>query len=202
VYRLGGRFGVGHVVDVLRGAQKERILQLGHDRLSTYGVGADATVDHWRGLLQQLVHRGYLEQQMGQYPVLQLASAARPVLRGEQTIMLARPRVRVVREEPGRERRKRGKRGEPSAGMTLDRMGLLSGDDLAVAEALFVALRELRREIADREGVPPYVVFHDATLRQMATARPSTEGEMLDIGGVGERKLEKYGAEFLRLTRR
>jgi ATP-dependent DNA helicase RecQ len=206
VYRLGGRFGVVHVVDVLRGAQKERIAQLGHDRLSTYGIGAEASVDHWRSLLQQLVHRGYLEQEMGQYPVLKLAPAARPLLRGEETIMLARPRVRVAREdEPGRARKKRGKRTAAplwAAGSAVggDAAGVeLSGDDLAAAEALFEGLRALRREIADREGVPPYVVFHDATLREMAVARPASEEEMLDIGGVGERKLEKYGAEFLAL---
>jgi ATP-dependent DNA helicase RecQ len=207
VYWLGGRFGAVHVVDVLRGAQKERIVQLGHDRLSTYGVGADASVDHWRGLLQQLVHRGYLEQEMGQYPVLKLAPAARPLLRGEETIMLARPRVRVASEDdPGRGRKKRGKRGAAAplwaagSGVGGDAVGVeLSGDDLVAAEALFEALRALRREIADREGVPAYVIFHDATLREMAVARPATEEEMLDIGGVGERKLEKYGAEFLAL---
>ena len=144
---------------------------------------------------------------MGQYPVLKLAPAARPLLRGEETIMLARPRVRVAREdEPGRGRKKRGKRGAApplwvaGSGTGGDAGAVeLSGDDLAAAEALFEDLRALRREIADREGVPPYVVFHDATLREMAVARPATEEEMLDIGGVGERKLEKYGAEFLGL---
>ena len=111
VYRLGGRFGVGHVVDVLRGSQKERILELRHDRLSTYGIGADVSLDGWRSLVQQLVHRGYLEQEMGQYPVLKLTAAAMPVLRGAETLMLARPRVRVERpEDRNGHRKRRGRR--------------------------------------------------------------------------------------------
>ncbi len=117
VYRLGGRFGAGHVVDVLRGSEKQRILDLRHDRLSTYGVGADVSVDAWRSLLQQLVHLGYLYQEMGQYPVLKLTPTAMPVLRGEETLMLARPRVKVARsEEPrGRGRRAKGAAGRAAA---------------------------------------------------------------------------------------
>jgi ATP-dependent DNA helicase RecQ len=193
VYRLGGRFGVGHVIDVLRGSQKERVFELGHDRLSTYGIGADASVDAWRSLLQQLVHRGYLVQEMGQYPVIRLAQAAMPVLRGAETLMLARPRVKVSRAEDGGGRKRRSRRAAQG--------DLGTGAQSAVDDELFEALRALRREIADREGVPPYVVFHDATLREMAAARPLSEGELLDVGGVGEKKLEKYGAEFLRLLR-
>ena len=192
VYRLGGRFGVGHVVDVLRGSQKERIIELGHDRLSTYGIGADVSVDGWRSLAQQLVHRGYLEQEMGQYPVLKLTPAAMPVLRGAETLMLARPRVRVERPEDGNgHRKRRGRRAVQT--------GLATGALDTVDDELFDALRALRREIADREGVPAYVIFHDATLREMAAVRPTTADGLLDIGGVGERKLEKYGPEFLRL---
>jgi ATP-dependent DNA helicase RecQ len=190
VYRLGGRFGAGHVVDVLRGSEKQRVLELGHDRLSTYGVGADRSAEAWRSLLQQLVHRGYLDQEMGQYPVLKLTPAAVPVLRGEETLMLARPRVRVVRPEeervPGRRRRK----GVAAAAGAVD-------DD-----ALFERLRALRSEIARREHVPAYIIFQDSTLREMAATRPDTEGRLLAVSGVGERKLEKYGDEFLALLRR
>jgi ATP-dependent DNA helicase RecQ len=190
VYRLGGRFGAGHVVDVLRGSEKQRVLELGHDRLSTHGVGADRSAEAWRSLLQQLVHRGYLNQEMGQYPVLKLTPAAMPVLRGEETLMLARPRVRVVRPEeeraPGKRRRK------PVAAA----VGAVDDD------ALFERLRALRSEIARREHVPAYIIFQDSTLREMAATRPDTAGRLLAVSGVGERKLEKYGDEFLALLGR
>ena len=203
VYRLGGRFGAGHVVDVLRGSEKQRIFDLGHDRLSTYGIGADVSVEGWRSLLQQLVHLGFLYQEIGQYPVLKLTAAAMPVLRGTETLMLARPRVRVARPEARREkgRPRRGaagtgiRRGEGATGDPLpDHDGGRVDDD-----ALFEELRMLRRKIAEREEVPAYVIFHDATLREMASARPATEDQLLGIGGVGARKLEKYGGEFLAL---
>jgi ATP-dependent DNA helicase RecQ len=191
VYRLGGRFGAGHVVDVLRGSEKQRIFELGHDRLSTYGIGADVSVDGWRSLLQQLVHLGHLYQEMGQYPVLTLRPAAMPVLRGEETLMLARPRVRVARpEEPAGGRKRRGRRSGAGAAV--------EGGE---GDALFEALRTLRRQIADREDVPAYVIFHDATLREMAAARPAGEADLLEVGGVGQKKLEKYGSEFLELLR-
>ncbi len=201
VFRLGGRFGALHIVDVLRGSQKERILQLGHDRLSTYGIGADVTVEAWRSLLQQLVHRGYLEQEMGKYPVLKLTPAALPVLRGQESVQLARPRVRVAHDGGGAgsgsrggrggKRRRGGSQGALDTGVTAD-----------IDDELFEALRALRREIAEREGVPAYIVFQDATLREMAVLRPTTEDELLGINGVGERKLEKYGAEFLAVLTR
>jgi ATP-dependent DNA helicase RecQ len=199
VYRLGGRFGAGHVVDVLRGSDKARIFELGHERLSTYGIGADSSVDHWRSLLQQLVHRGYLEQEMGRFPVLKLTPAAVPVLRGGETLLLARARVRVAGPDgadqagAGKRKRRRGGAGMGTGGSTAGGAAP-AGDD-----ALFEELRALRRAIADREGVPAYVIFHDATLREMAVARPASDEELLDISGVGQRKCEKYGAEFLAL---
>ena len=170
VFRLGERFGVGHVVDVLRGSEKQRIIDLRHDRLSTFGIGADLSVDVWRSLLQQLVHLGYLRQEMGQYPVLKLTPAAAPVLRGKETLMLARPRVKVVRAEEPRAKRRRSKVAGTGA----------VGDD-----ALFEELRELRRHIAERERLPAYVIFHDATLREMAAVRPTTGVELLGITAWG-----------------
>jgi ATP-dependent DNA helicase RecQ len=220
VYRLGGRFGAGHVVDVLRGSEKQRIFDLGHDRLSTYGIGADVSVDGWRSLLQQLVHLGFLYQEIGQYPVLKLTPAAMPVLRGKETLMLARPRVRVARPEKEREKGRRrkgvagagawgtakGAAGRAGAGTDVDFTAGDSwpgGDDGGPdGDALFDELRALRRQIADREDVPAYVIFHDATLREMAAARPANEDELLEISGVGARKLDKYGGEFLDLLRR
>ena len=193
VFRLGERFGVGHVVDVLRGSEKQRITDLRHDRLSTFGIGADLSADAWRSLLQQLVHLGYLRQEMGQYPVLKLTPAATPVLRGEETLMLARPRAKpAYAGEPRAKRRRSRVAGTGAVGDSGD-----AGDD-----ALFEELRALRRQIAERERLPAYVIFHDATLRDMAAARPTTGVELLGISGVGARKLVKYGGEFLAVLRR
>lgn len=187
VYRLGGRFGMGHVIEVLRGSKNRRVMELGHDKLSTYGIGAELGVDAWRSLLRQLIHLGYLEQKMGRFPVLEIAPAARGLLRGETSVMLARPRVRPVRD------------GVAAHG------GVERGDDGGFGtdgdEAVFERLRRLRIEISRREGLPAYVIFHDSTLRQMAAIRPSTPGELLEVSGVGRRKLEKYGEEFLAAVR-
>lgn len=223
VYRTGGRFGVGHVVDVLRGSQNQRIVSLGHERLSTYGIGADRSAPAWRSLLRQLVHLGYLRQDMGEYPVLKLTPAAAPLLRGEVELRLACPRVRSTTEvevaaadteaaaavraaqggRRGAKRRRSGTRAGEGLPPRTAAEGEADGDGMGRPEddVLFEALRVLRRRIADREGVPAYVIFHDATLREMAVSRPATLGEFLDVGGVGERKLEKYGEEFLALIR-
>ncbi len=137
---------------------------------------------------------------MGEYPVLKLTAAAGPLLRGEETLMLAATaraggrRRRSPRPASGRGAARRG-RGAARGRLRGRRAGGLGRE--ADDEALFEELRTLRRAIADREGVPAYVIFHDATLREMAVARPQTLDEMLDVGGVGERKLEKYGEEFL-----
>jgi ATP-dependent DNA helicase RecQ len=197
VYRLGERFGLMHVIDVLRGSEKQRIFDLHHDRLSTYGIGADLSVDAWRSLLHQLIHLGYLRQEMSQYPVLQLTPAAAPVLRGKQELMLAKPRVRVPKES-SRDRERRRKKG------ALFATGALGADATTATgdEALFEELRALRREIAQRENVPPYVVFHDTALREMSASCPTTPEELLLITGVGEVKLERFGEEFLALLQR
>ncbi|MBN1319670.1 MAG: RecQ family ATP-dependent DNA helicase [Thermoleophilia bacterium] len=213
VYRTGERFGVGHVVDVLRGSQNQRIVALGHERLSTYGIGADRSAEAWRSLLRQLVHLGYLRQGMGEYPVLELTPAAAPLLRGEVELRLARPRVRSAAETEAAVAAKEAKAGE--RGAKRRRGGAGTGDGMVLGpaverdaagqardNALFEELRALRRRIAEREGVPAYVIFHDATLREMASSRPATPGELLGVNGVGERKLDKYGEEFLALLRR
>jgi ATP-dependent DNA helicase RecQ len=181
VYRVGQRFGMGHVIDVLRGSRNERISELGHDRLSTYGIGSALGRDEWGSIIRQLVHLGFLEQDLARYSVLRLTEAARPLLRGEQTLTLARPRLRPVSAK------------KPKKGDGTGRGGPGPKDDL------FQALRALRKEIANREGVPPFVVFGDATLTEMAARRPKDAGELLRISGVGQHKLGKYGAEFLRV---
>jgi ATP-dependent DNA helicase RecQ len=178
VYRVGQRFGMGHVIDVLRGAGSQRIQSLGHDRLSTYGIGRDRSAEAWGSLLRQLVHLGYLEQDMANYSVLKLTAAARPLLRGEEPLVLARPRVRVAARPA-----KKG-RGE-----------------LVYDEGLFAALRALRKRLADEAGVPPFVVFGDATLAEMAARRPATAEELLQVSGVGAHKLGRYGSFFLEAIR-
>jgi len=183
VYRVGQRFGAGQVVDVLRGAETERIARLGHDRLSTYGIGADQSREHWLDLVRQLVHLGYLTQDVAQYSVLRLTPAAGDLLRGETTLELAVPRVRLVG----------GRSGSSRASRRSTQAAELGPDD----EALFERLRDLRRSLAATAGVPAYVVFNDATLREMAVVRPADEAALLAVNGVGATKLERYGSAFL-----
>jgi len=175
VYRVGERFGIKHVVDVLRGADTERVRSLGHDKLSTYGIGAELSEPEWTSIVRQLIHRGLLNQDIAHYSVLKLTEQARPVLKGEEQLVLARPRIKT----------KAKKRSRAAA-------GLEPGD-----EGLFEALRALRKSLAEEQGVPPYVVFGDATLVEMAQRRPASDEELMMITGVGEKKLQRYGAEFL-----
>ena len=183
VYRSGQRFGISHVVDVLRGTESEKVLSYGHDRLSTFGIGADFSRDHWQSLLRQLIHRGYLAQDIARFSALRLTEAARPLLRGEQTLILATPRTRV----PTKKQR--------LAATRATRAGELAG--LPVDERLFGRLRALRKRLADEQNVPAYVVFSDATLAEMAARRPATYAELLAVSGVGQAKLERYGDVFL-----
>jgi ATP-dependent DNA helicase RecQ len=176
VFRVGQRFGLGHVVDVLRGARSERIRELGHDRLSTYGLGMEQSAEAWTGLIRQLIHHGYLVQDVARYSVLTLSEAARPLLRGEERLVLAKPRLRV--------------KVQPKKGKA--RIGNLDYD-----EALFERLRAVRKRLADAEGVPPFVIFADATLAEMAALMPSDETGLLAVSGVGKHKLRRFGGEFL-----
>jgi ATP-dependent DNA helicase RecQ len=176
VYRVGQRFGVGHVVAVLRGADNERIRTLNHQLLSTYGIGSDRSEHDWMSLIRQLIHHGYLIQDIAEYSVLKLTEAARPLLRGELPLQLARPRVRE-------QTRKKRPKPESAAG--------------AYDEMLFDQLRAVRKRLADAQGVPPYIIFGDASLLQMAREQPLDDDSLLAIVGVGRHKLEKYGAAFL-----
>ena len=177
VFRVGQRFGLRHVIDVLRGADTDRIRTLGHAGLSTYGIGSDKSEQEWTSIIRQLIHHGYLMQDLANYSVLRLTPAARPLLRGEIRLELAKPRIR--------ETLKKAKRSKAPAGLD-------AGDEL-----LFDELRRLRKALADAEGKPPYIVFGDATLVQMARQKPLDEKELLGISGVGQAKLERYGADFL-----
>jgi ATP-dependent DNA helicase RecQ len=175
VYRVGERFGIKHVVDVLRGANTERVRSLGHDKLSTYGIGAELSDAEWTSIVRQLIHRGLLTQDIAHYSVLKLTEQARPVLKGKEQLVLARPRIKT----------KAKKRSRAAVG--------LEPED----EGLFEALRALRKSLAEEQGVPPYVVFGDATLVEMAQRKPSSDEELMMITGVGEKKLQRYGTDFL-----
>jgi ATP-dependent DNA helicase RecQ len=185
VYRTGQRFGAAHLIDVLRGVQTERVRQFGHDRVSTYGVGSDLDPKQWKSVFRQLVGGGLLEVDSAGHGGLRLGAAAKPVLRGEQAL--------VLREDDApRKSRDRGPRGGGrSAGAAP--VAELSPDDVAV----FEALRSLRAELAREQNLPAYVIFHDATLREMATHRPGNLDELGEINGVGASKLERYGERML-----
>ena len=176
VYRVGERFGARHVIDVLRGAKVQRILDLHHNELSTYGIGTDLSTAEWDNILRQLIHLGYLVQDFTRFGALGLAPSARSVLKGETQVTLGRPRDVAKVEEKSRRR---------------------SGAGEGAHRALFEELRGVRKQIADEAGVPPFVVFSDATLLELAKTRPSCERELLSITGIGEHKLRKYGARFL-----
>ncbi|MCG6900772.1 MAG: DNA helicase RecQ [Gammaproteobacteria bacterium] len=176
VYRLGQSFGIAYVVDVLRGADNERIRSRHHQQLSTYGLGSDRSEQEWTSIFRQLIHHGYLIQDIANYSVLKLTEAARPLLRGEQTLQLAKPRIRE---------------------QTRNKRPLATAAHGPYDELLFDHLRALRKHIAEIQGVPPYVVFGDASLVQMARDKPAAAEEFLAITGVGQHKLEKYGGDFL-----
>ncbi|MFT8212137.1 MAG: ATP-dependent DNA helicase RecQ [Symbiopectobacterium sp.] len=176
VYRVGQRFGLGYVVEVLRGANNQRIREWGHDKLPVYGIGREQSHEHWVSVLRQLIHLGFLTQNIALHSAVQLTESARPVLRGEIPLQLAAPRV--VNLEP--------KANQKSYTGLYDRK-------------LFAKLRKLRKAIADEGDIPPYVVFSDATLLEMADRLPVTASELLTINGVGQRKLERFGTPFMSL---
>ena len=187
VYRLWERdgygYGVGYVIDVLRGSENEKVVTRGHDALSTYGIGAEYSRDHWQSLIRQLIHRGYLVQDITRFSALRLTEAARPLLRGDHTLVMAKPRVRV----PTKKQRVRAAR----AGRAAELAGL------PVDEELYEELRAVRKQLADAQNVPAYVVFSDATLAEMAARKPATGAQLLEVNGVGQTKLERYGEAFL-----
>ena len=183
VYRLRQGFGMGHVIDVLRGVENEKVLNGGHDQLSTFGIGRELGHGAWQSLLRQLIHRGYLTQDIARYSVLKLTPAARRLLRGDETLVLAKPRTRV----PTAKDRRATERAARAAGLA----------DLEVDDGLFRHLRALRKQLADEQGVPAYVVFNDATLAEMAARKPGTYVDLLEVAGVGQTKLQRYGDAFL-----
>ncbi len=184
VYRTGQRFGAGHVVDVLRGADTARVRQHRHDRQSTFGIGADLSVVQWRSVVRQLMVQGYLLADPERYGALRLTGSSRALLRGEVALPL---REEVRRAPPSRA-------PVPAAGGDGEPMG-------EADQALWEALRAARRTLADDQGVPPFVIFHDSTLWGMVALRPRSAEQMLRVSGVGAAKLERYGAHFLEVIR-
>ncbi|MBT4520433.1 MAG: ATP-dependent DNA helicase RecQ, partial [Halieaceae bacterium] len=174
-YRTGQRFGVNHLVDVLRGAETDKIRQFNHNNLPTYGVGRDLDNNQWRSVFRQLVARGYLTVDLERFGALKLEQTCKPLLRGEQTIDL--------RRDP--KQKKTAKRQTKSP---------LPHD---IDITLWELLRDHRRELAEAQGVPPYVIFHDSTLQEMCVTVPQSLTQFSDLNGVGQRKLDKYGATFL-----
>ncbi len=176
VYRTGQYFGITHVVEVLRGAQTARVKSLGHDQLSTFGIGKDKSTEHWFSIARQLIHCGLLMQNLTRGSALQLTEAARTVLKSENSLMLAVPRLQLVKTTAKQKRR--------SVSANAD-------------SKLFAKLRHLRKQIADHENLPPYVIFSDVSLSEMSELMPTNDSQFLSITGVGHIKLDKYGEEFL-----
>lgn len=178
IYRARQRFGLGYIVDVLRGSNNQRIREYGHDKLAVYGIGKDKSQEHWVSVLRQLIHLGLITQNIANYSALQLTESARPVLRGEVPLQLAVPRIQNIKP----------RQTARSYGGNYDKK-------------LFAKLRKLRKSIADEENIPPFVVFNDATLIEMAEQCPVRANDLLLINGVGERKLERFGDAFMALIR-
>ena len=190
IYRFrqqgGLRFGAGHLLDVLRGKATDKVAQYGHERLSTFGIGADVSEAQWRSVLRQLIALGHLRAE-GEWNTLALTESAREVLRGAVPVRLRLP-VEAPRRTKAAARSGRSAAGKPPP-LPLN----------ASATKLFTDLKAWRAEVASEHNLPAYIVFHDATLAEMARERPATLDALAGISGVGAKKLEAYGAEILRL---
>lgn len=183
VYRVGQRFGTAHVADVLKGSKAAKIIERGHDQLSTFGLLKDVPRERIVQYIQQLVDMGLLEVEVGDYPLLRLASASGPVLKGERDVSLFRQRGADTAD----------KRASQAASRLADATAALSAEE----KGLFEDLRLLRRDIAAAKGVPPYVVFGDVTLEELARVRPSSPDRLLGVRGIGNIKLQEFGAAFI-----
>ncbi|MFT7041303.1 MAG: ATP-dependent DNA helicase RecQ [Candidatus Azotimanducaceae bacterium] len=178
IYRTGQRFGVSHVVDVLQGKMTDKVAQFNHQQLPVFGLGTDLDDNQWRSVFRQLVARGLVSVNMAAYGALQLEEKSRPVLRGEEPVELRRDSKATVASKQTR---------------------TVLSEDIDVE--LWEALRECRRVLAEAQGVPPYVIFKNATLEAMAEEMPQTIEAFSRLSGVGERKRDKYGPAFLNVLR-
>jgi ATP-dependent DNA helicase RecQ len=177
VYRSGQRFGIGYVIDILIGKDDERILNNSHNEISTFGIGKERSIAEWRSLFRQLIAQGFLFVDHERFGAVSLTEKSRPVLRSEQTL-LARKISKV-------EHKAKRKKSAVSS----------------IHQPLMDGLKSLRKELAEQQGLPPYVIFHDATLIEMVDKRPTTERELQFISGVGTKKLTMYGAEFIKVIK-
>ncbi|MBL8289746.1 MAG: DNA helicase RecQ [Rubrivivax sp.] len=188
-WRAPRQFGAVHLIDVLRGKRTDKVEQFGHAELSTFGIGADLSESQWRAVVRQLLALGHLSAE-GEFNTLALTDSARAVLRGEVAVRLRVPAAKAHKAGRGSKRARGSGRSAP-------------GEDAApldaAAQARFAALKAWRTEVAKAHNVPAYVVFHDATLAQMAHECPGSLDALAAIGGVGAKKLERYGEELLRV---
>jgi ATP-dependent DNA helicase RecQ len=179
VYRVDQNFGLHHVVNVLRGSENKKVLTSKHDQLSVYGIGKKQSRQYWSNLIRNLIHRGYLFQDMANFSVLKLTEDARPLLSGEISFSLAKQRLISKKPKSSGKHSKKDK-------INLD-----------YDESLFQALRKIRKDLAERAGKPPFIIFSDASLLEMAAHKPLDENQFLEINGVGQTKLQRYGSHFL-----
>ncbi|MBK7764943.1 MAG: DNA helicase RecQ [Sulfuritalea sp.] len=187
--RTGQRFGAGHLIDILRGKATEKVRQFGHAKLPTFGAGADLDDAGWRSVFRQLLAAGLLHADAQSFGGLRLTDAARPVLKGEATLSLRKQANRVGGKKQGRTRESAPAGGRPGATTSL----------APVDARLFETLRAWRADLAREQGVPAFVILHDKTLRELASRRPASLPELLDIPGIGQSKAERYGEALLRI---
>ncbi|HEY8025557.1 MAG TPA: DNA helicase RecQ [Burkholderiaceae bacterium] len=185
IYRVDQRFGAGHVIDVLRGVASEKVKQWRHDQLSTFAIGAERSEAEWRAILRQSIALGLVAVDYDSYNALKLTDEARPVLRGGQQVQM--------REYQKPTRQKRSGKSKSSAKDYVE-AGMSQHE-----AAIFEKLRWWRVETARKHNVPAYVIFHDATMREIAKAKPTSLGDLRGVTGVGEKKLESYGSEIIAL---
>ena len=178
IARTEERFGATHIIDIVTGSKNKKIHDFGHDRLKTYGVGREKSKKFWRQLIDELLAQKVIAKSEGLYPVLYLLEKAVPVLKNETKLEM----VRVQEKKTAKQTR--------------------SGQTGTYDNELFDLLRSLRKQLADEQGIPPYIVFSDRSLRDMATLLPQSAEDMLSVSGVGEIKLQRYGRQFLNLIRR
>jgi len=177
IYRTGQRFGVNYLIDVLMGRSSERLKSFGHDKQSTFGIGKTIDEKQWRSVFRQLVARGLVAVDFTAHGALKLTEACRPILRGDQNLMLRKDVLFTNKKQSGR----------------ADRVN----KDNQKNSSLWEALRALRRELAEAQDVPPYMIFGDATLNEMLEKKPLTHAHFIALSGVGQRKLDLYGDKFI-----